>query len=163
MDTNKKTFKLLKRVSASFSAVVTGFSVVTTLLFRIRDRIEFTFIMSLISKLTTTVNLKRVRLNFGTVKLITAPLITINTKRVKLTYNLKERLKFTLTVLLKNRITWGMSMRQKLISTIGVKKVKITFNPSIFEFLKLLTFDPQTLATLDTEALGEMDYNGWTP
>ena len=163
MDTNKKTFSLFKRTSSSFSSVVTGFSVVTTLLFRIRDKIKLTFVMSLISKMTTTVNLRKVRLNFGTVKLITAPLITINAKRIKITYNLKERLKFNISILLKNRITWGMSMRQKMISTIGVKKVKITFNPSIFEFLKLLTLDPQTLATLDVKALGEMDYNGWTP
>ena len=82
---------------------------------------------------------------------------------MKITYIVRERLKFTLSILLKHRIIWGMSLRQKLITALGVKKVKITFNPSIFEFIKLSTLDPQTLLVLDTKYLGEVDVNGWTP
>ena len=143
--------------------VATGFSVVTTLLFRIRDRIEFTFFMELTQKIFTTINVKKIKLNFGIMKLLTKPTITFNLKRVKITYAIKERLKFTLSILLKHRITWGMSLRQKLITALGIKKIKITFTPSIFEFIKLSTLDPQTLLVLDAKYLGEVDINGWTP
>lgn len=162
MDTNKRIFKLIKQVSSSFYLTATGFSVVTTLLFRIRDKIKLTFIMSLITKFTQQIRIKRVKLSF-IIKLIEKPSILIRTK-IRLVSIMKEILKFTIPIFIRARVVWNMRLIQKFPpATISLKKIKITFTPQIFEFLKLSTFDPQTLATLDTKALGEMDYNGWTP
>lgn len=160
---NKKSFMIVQRIRQSFSMIINDFAVVTTFLFRIKDKISFTFIMSLLTKATTTMRVKRVRLTFGTVKLIQSTTETFNLKRVKITYSIKETLKFILSIGLKHRITWGMSQRQKVVTNLGIKKVKITFVPDLRTFIKLSTLDPQTLSTFDAGYLGSMDYTGYTP
>jgi len=163
MDKNKREFRLLKKTQSAFSAIADGFSVVTTFLFRIKDRILFNFVMKLSTKANTSINLKKIRLNFIQVKLKESLFPSFNLKKIRLSYVLKERLKAVTSILLKNRIVFGVSLRQKAIASIGIKKINITFSPLVREFIKLSTHDPQTLATLDLKKVGEMDYNGWTP
>lgn len=158
MNKNTKSYSVRLRNSKAFSFILVGFQFATSLFFRIRFKIPITFVPKLIGKLVTVINLKRVRLVISQMKLITKITQTISLKRVRLTFNLKQIMQFVTTVFIRNPISFAMSTRQKLISTMKTGILRVIVDPTLAVFFTLGDFDPDTLLTLDSLTLGDMDY-----
>jgi len=155
---NKQSFKLIKSVSKSFSLISTGISVATTLIARFISGVNTSFTPSFQMVFSIIMRSRTIKLTSMIMRLITRPLQSINSRRVKIVYSLRERLKATLPITILDTSSVFVSLRQKLVSTIVLKRIKATYSPTLATFFILGFFDPQTLATLDTETLGEMDY-----
>ena len=155
---NQKSFTLINRVSKTFPIIIANFAYAATLLFRIRDKIRLTFSPIFYINFIYTLTLKRIRLIISQVKLITKPTQTINLRRVRLIVVARERLKAVTTIYGRIRLTILSSARQKLVSSIVIKKIVLTISPTLAQFFTLGDFDPETLGTLDVQTLGEMDY-----
>lgn len=155
---NQKTFNLVNRVSKSFDLLISNFAYVATLLFRIAFKIGITFSPIFALKVIATINLRRIRIIVSQTKLITSITQTINARKVRLIYTMRETLKAVSTISLRLRMTPVSKAIQKVVSSIIIKKVVLTINPTLAQFFTLGYFDPQTLGDLDALTLGEMDY-----
>ena len=155
---NQKSFTLINRVSKTFPIIISNFAYAATLLFRIRDRIRLSFSPTFYIKFIYTLTLKRIRLIISQVKLITKPTQTIDLRRVRLIVTVRERLKAVTTIYGRLRLTIVSSARQKLVSSIIIKKIVLSITPTLAHFFTLGDFDPDTLGTLDVQTLGDMDY-----
>lgn len=155
---NEKTFDLTNKVSETFSMIISHFAFVTTLLFRIRDRLRLIILPSFSTKMTTLINLRKIKLVIGSTRLITSVAQTINTKRVSFIFSMKERLSLVASIYGRMRMTISSKAIQKAVTTILLKKITLTINPVIATFFTLGYFDPEILGDLDTLTLGEMDY-----
>jgi len=155
---NQKTFSLVNRVSKSFDLLINDFAYAATLLFRIAFKIGMSFSPTFALAAFTTINLRKIKLIISQVKLITSITQTINARRVRLIYTMRERLKAVSTISLRLRMTPVSKAIQKAVSSIIIKKVVLTIDPTLAQFFILGDFDPQTLGDLDALTLGEMDY-----
>jgi len=155
---NQKTFSLVNRVSKSFDLLINDFAYAATLLFRIAFKIGTSFSPTFALAAFTTINLRKIKLIISQVKLITSITQTINARRVRLIYTMRERLKAVSTISLRLRMTPVSKAIQKAVSSIIIKKVVLTIDPTLAQFFILGDFDPQTLGDLDALTLGEMDY-----
>lgn len=158
MDVNKRSFKLVNRISKTFQFAIANFEFATTLIFRIIQQIDTDFTMSLISKISTTISQRRIRIIISTVKLITNLTQILNSKYIKITYSMKQIMKFITVIDIEIPIAFVSKARQKLVTVMGQGKIHITATAVYAIFNLLGTFDPDTLGTLDTEILGDMDY-----
>jgi len=156
--TNEKTFTLINRVSKTFSLGIKNFAYAATLLFRIRDRIRLTFSPVFAVGLFSTISLRRVRLLFSQMKLITKITQTISLRRIRITYIFRQKMASFVTIFSRIRMTIISSARQKLVSSIIIKKITLAITPTLAQFFTLGDYDPDTLGTLDTLTLGDMDY-----
>ncbi len=155
---NQKTFSLVNRVSKSFDLLINDFAYAATLLFRIAFKIGMSFSPTFALAAFTTINLRKIKLIISQVKLITSITQTINARRVRLIYTMRERLKAVSTISLRLRMTPVSKAIQKAASSIIIKKIVLTIDPTLAQFFILGDFDPQTLGDLDALTLGEMDY-----
>lgn len=155
---NKKSFNLTSVSSKTFNLILSSFDYAVTFLFRIRNKIQITFISSLINKVTQTINLKKIKILISQVKLIVKPTQTINLKKIKFTAISKLIGKIISIIRIKNVITFISAARQKIISYIILKKIKFTFTAILATFFTLAYHDPSTLATMDVQTLADLDY-----
>ena len=155
---NKKSFNLTSVSSKTFSLILSSFDYAVTFLFRIRNKIQITFIASLINKLTQTINLKKIRIIISQVKLIVKPIQIFNLKKIKLVAVSKLIGKIISTINIKNTIVFISKAGQKIISLIILKKIKFTFTAILATFFTLAYHDPSTLATMDVQTLADLDY-----
>ena len=155
---NKKSFNLSVVVAKSFDIFVANFQAATTILFEIIERIEITFAASLRGKLLSTINVKRIRILLSQVKLRVSITQTINSKRITASYTFRQLLKAVTIASLRNPLTFISSARQKLITILSSKTVRILTDPILATFYILGNYDPDTLGTMDTETLGDLDY-----
>lgn len=155
---NKKSFNLKSVSSKTFNLILSSFDYAVTFLFRINNKIKIIFVASLINKITQTINLKKIRILISQVKLIVKPTQNINLKKIKFTVLSKLIGKVVSVIKIKNIITFISSARQKIISSIILKKIKFTFMPILATFFTLAYHDPSTLATMDIQTLGDLDY-----
>jgi hypothetical protein len=155
---NEKTFKLVTRVSKTFSLAVANFAFATTLLFIIRDRIILTFIPTIISSAVSIIKLRRVRVVISQVKLITKITQIINLRRVRIVYTYRETQKSISTFLLKVRLIIVSKATQKIVSSINLRRVILSISPTIATFFTLGDYDLDTLGAMDVETLGDLDY-----
>jgi hypothetical protein len=157
MPSKTKFFKLTSVNSKSFNLIVEAFDFAITLLFRIINHINITFVSSAIVSSFSTITLKKIKLVSAT-KLIGKIVSTINLKRIRLNIVAREIGKIIAIINIRNRIGFVSKAVQKSISTIILKKIKFTFTAILATFFTLGTYDPSTLATMDTETLGDLDY-----
>lgn len=155
---NKKSFNLTSVSSKTFNLILSSFDYAVTFLFRIRNKIQITFIASLINKVTQTINLKKIKILISQVKLIVKPTQTINLKKIKFTAISKLIGKVVSVIKIKNVITFISTARQKIISSIILKKIKFTFTAILATFFTLAYHDPSTLAAMDVQTLADLDY-----
>lgn len=155
---NKKSFNLISVSSKTFGLILSSFDYAVTFLFRINNKIKITFVSSLINKITQTVNLKKIRILISQVKLIVKPTQNINLKKIKFTALSKLIGKIISIIEIKNVITFISSARQRIISSIILKKIKFTFTAILATFFTLAYHDPSTLAAMDIQTLGDLDY-----
>lgn len=155
---NQKTFNLVNRISKSFDLIIDNFAYAATLLANFRSRIAITISPTFALSVFSTINLRRIRLVISQMKLIVKLTQTISLRRVRLVISVKERVSNLLTILGRLRITAVSSARQKLVTSIIIRKIVLTIDPTLAIFFTLGDFDPDTLGTLDVLTLGEMDY-----
>jgi len=155
---NKKSFNLTSVSSKTFNLILSSFDYAVTFLFRIRNKIQITFIASLINKVTQTINLKKIKILISQVKLIVKPTQTINLKKIKFTAISKLIGKIISIIRIKNVITFISTARQRIVSSIILKKIKIGFTAILATFFTLAYHDPSTLATMDIQTLADLDY-----
>lgn len=156
---NQKTFSLINRISETFSMRLSNFAFATTLLFRIRDKIKIVILPKFSTKMLTTINLRKVKVSIGVVKLITSIIQTINLKKISIVFTMSDRMSFLIDIYGRIRMTISSKAMQKLLSTIVIKKITLSINPVIATFFTLGYFDPEILGDLDTLTLGDMDYS----
>lgn len=154
---NQKSFKLINRISETFSMAISNFAYATTLLFRLSFRIGFITSPQISVQAVTNLIIKRIRIIISQVKLIANITQTINAKKISFVINFRQIVSNTLLVPFKLGITAISSARQKIVSTILIKKVVITASPTLATFFSLGYYDPETLGDLDGLTLGEMD------
>ena len=155
---NKKSFSITSVSSKTFSLILSSFDYAVTFLFRINNKIKITFVASLINKITQTINLKKIRILISQVKLIVKPTQVVNLKKIRLSIILRLVGKIISTIRIKNVITFISSARQKVISSIVLKKIKFTFTAILATFFTLAYHDPSTLAAMDIQTLADLDY-----
>jgi len=115
--------------------------------------------MSSIQKVVSLIRVKRIRIVISTVKLITKITQSINSKYIKIVYSIKEIMKFIIEINIGNPIFFISKARQKIIMLLSNGFLSIVATAVYAVFYLLGEFDPQTLGTLDTEILGDMDYS----
>lgn len=155
---NEKSFNLYNRIQKVFSLSVAHFAFAATLLLRIRLRLQMTFAPVFAINISSIIRLRRIRILISQVKLITKITQTINLRRVHLSIFAREIIKFVITYSSKIPILIVSTARQKLVSSIIIKKIVLTINPTLAQFFTLGDYDPDTLGSMDTETLGELDY-----
>ena len=155
---NKKSFNLTSVSSKTFNLILSSFDYAVTFLFRINNKIKITFVANLINKFTQTINLKKIKILISQVKLIVKPTQTVNLKTIKLVAISKLIGKIVSVIKIKNVITFISTARQKIVSSIILKKIKFTFTAILATFFTLAYHDPSTLAVMDIQTLADLDY-----
>lgn len=155
---NSKSFNIINRFSKSFSLVVEGFQFATSLFMRIRFKIPITFVTSAIANVFTNIRLRRIQITISPVKLIGKLVTTINLRRVRLNFSMKETGKIYTTIYGRVRLNLVTKAIQKIVTSINLRRINIAFDPTIAQFFTLGVYDPDTLGDWDAATLGQMDY-----
>lgn len=158
MTGNKKSFSLITVSSKTFRMILNNFDFAVTFLFRINNKIKITFISSLINKFVQTVNLKKIKILISQVKLITRIAQNLNLKRIRISINPKLIGKIISLINIRMPIAFISKARQKITSSIIMKKVNFSFSAILATFFTLGYYDPSDLATMDIKTLSELDY-----
>lgn len=158
MTGNKKSFNIVSVSSKAFSFILDSFDYAVTFLFRINNKIRISFIGSAIVKFTQIINLKRIRIIISQVKLIVKPTQIFNLKKIKILISSKLIGKISSILHIKNTILFISKARQRIISSIILKKISFVFTAILATFFTLGEYDPDTLATMDIKTLGDLDY-----
>lgn len=154
---NKKSFDLRVVYSKTFPLILSTFDYAVTFLFRIRNKISITFVSQLINKFVQTINLKRIRI-IASGKLIGKQTQTINLKRIKMIISTKLIGRIVSIIRLKKIITFVSTARQKIVSSIIIKKIKFGFTAILATFFTLANHDPSALSVMDVQTLADLDY-----
>ena len=154
---NRKSFRTKIRATKSFRMYIQDFAFAVTFLFRMREKIRLTFIPSFMVKPSLTINSRRIRLLLSS-RLITRMTQTISSRRIRLNFSMKEIQKAATTISAKHPMVFFIRSRQRIMTTINNGKLRVLVSPTIAQFFNLGTYDPQTLGTLDTKTLAQMDY-----
>ena len=158
MSANEKTFSLFTKTSKTFRLILTSFEYAITLITRIFMRIPITFITSAIFKVSQIMKLKRIRIVISQIKLRINQSQIFNLKRIRLVISVMERVKEMVDIIQRLNISFVSKVRQKISSTIILKKFLFSFIPTVATFYSLGYYDPLTLAAMDIKTLGDLDY-----
>lgn len=158
MTGNRKSFIVSIKDRKSFNLIMSYFDYAITFLFNINMKIRIGYVMSLFIKLLHNIFVKRIRILISKVKLITTITQTLNMKKLNLVFAFGQLLKFIINPKQYIDIVAYSVLRQKIVSVINMKKLKFATTLLLATFYPLSLYDPQTLLTLDTKTLGEMDY-----
>lgn len=154
---NKKSFVLIKRVSKSFKLLIDNFQIATTLLFRIIMRMPITFIISVGTRIISTISLK-INLVFSELKLIANIVQTIDDRNIGFIVSISQRLRSIVTIVQHHPILFPLKALLRMITIISEGFSHIGFTIILANFYNLAFFDPNDLGTLDSQTLGQMDY-----
>lgn len=155
---NKKLFNIKINYEKAFSVALSVFESVATLLFPMKIRIEFLFIMNVFSKSSSIINLKKITLMVSKVILVVKNSQTINLKRIFISVFVRETGKIFSTITLQHFMSFTSKLIQKTYSNINLKKLSFTFTAILASLYPLSTYDIQTLGTMDVVTLGNLDY-----
>ena len=159
MNVNKKTYNLYIRATKTFSLIILGFSKSASWPFRtIIKSIKITYLMKSIMKMITFLNLRKIKITISKTTLIGKIVSAINLKKIKLIIIAKIRTKIISVIYYRLKFSFVSKARQKLISIIKTGKLSFVLTPVLATFFTLSVYDPQTLGTLDTLTLGQMDF-----
>jgi hypothetical protein len=148
----------------SFNLTVFGFSINSTFLVNFKQKIKLTISGIILSTdWSFPLILKRPVFTIVNtlVKLTVKPLVTMVVKRPRFTLVLRQLVKPSITMVVK-RPMFALIMRlaDKVPSwVLEAPPVKFVFSPIVAKFHALWEYDNQTLATLDTMTLADMDYS----
>ncbi len=156
---NKKSFITKLVSSKSFTFILDNFDYAVTFLFRIKQRIPITFISHANLGSVSNIVLKKVKMVVSNSKLIGKVVSNITLKKVKLGLVAREIGKILFPITLKKiKLNAISRVIQKVVSSFGIKKIKIGFVGIYGTFYYLSTYDPQTLATMDSQTLSQLDF-----
>ena len=158
MNKNEKTFRLVNKISQSFSIIVTNFQYAATLITNIRLKLNLTFVPLLQMKLVTVMRLRKIRMTISTMKLIANMVQTISSRRINILTTLRQSMKAVVIIYVRQPITFVSKARQKLVSIISNGKLTLDATPNLVQLFLLGYFDPDTLGDWDASTLGAMDY-----
>jgi hypothetical protein len=154
---NKKSFVLVNRVSQKFSIMLSGFIYAVTFIFRIRPIINLSFIVTSLSKITQTINVKKIAIVISKTKLIANTVQTLNAKKISVIATMKELGKISIIMTSYSPIIAALRGDIKSYSSIS-NGLELAFSPIYAKFTILLELDSQTLGDLDILTLGDIDY-----
>jgi len=156
--TNKKSYNVSLRKKKSYKVSLFGFQYAATLIANIRQKLPITFVASLTTKLATTINVKRIRLIISKTSLIQKITQTISSRTIKTIMVMKLRQKLVTIISQKHPLLFSPKLRQRLGTTINNGILSLVMSPIVAIFFTLGDFDPDTLLTMDSQTLGELDY-----
>ncbi len=155
---NKKSFNLTAISSKTYNVILSSFDYAVTFLFRIRNKIRINFVSSAVVKFVSTFNLKKIKILISQVKLIVKPTQVINLKKIYINISSSLIGQIFSNITITNSIIFISTARQKIISSIILKKIKFSFTAILATFFTLAYHDPSTLATMDVQTLADLDY-----
>ncbi len=155
---NKKSFNLTAISSKTYNIILSSFDYAVTFLFRIRNKIRINFVSSAVVKFVSTFNLKKIKILISQVKLIVKPTQVINLKKIYINISSSLIGQIFSNITITNSIIFISTARQKIISSIILKKIKFSFTAILATFFTLAYHDPSTLATMDVQTLADLDY-----
>lgn len=158
MNKNETTFRLVNRISKDFSIIISNFEYAATLLANIRSKLRINLIMSLLTNISSSVLLRKIKISISQVKLITSLVQTINSKTIRISIVFRQRMSSIISIYLRNPISFVSKARQKILSTISDGKLIISTSPVFVILFTLGHWDVYTLLPLDSMTLGDMDY-----
>lgn len=158
MSGNKKNFRFSSVSSKTFSFILDYFEFSSSFVSRIRQYFKISFIMSIINQLFSNVRIKSPKLLFS-FKWKASFVRNIKIREIYVISIIKEIQKWTNNLKLATiKITSSIRSIEKRTLLLNIKKIKMETSMLRGIFYNLLVYDPQTLGTLDTKTLGEMDY-----
>jgi hypothetical protein len=156
---NKTSFITKLVSSKSFTFILDSFDYAVTFLLRIKQRIPITFVFHAKLGSISNITLNKIKMVVLNSKLIGKILSSFTIKKIKLTIIFREIGKILFPITLKKiKLTAISRAIQKAVSPFTIKKVKIGFAGIYGTFYYLSTYDPQTLATMDSQTLSQLDF-----
>jgi len=141
----------------AFSFILSGFVFAATLFFRIKSKINISFVPKFTTGMFSIINLRRVSISFiskATQKITQ----TIDAKRISFAITMSEIDKIIASFTQSTPISFIPSSIQKIITNVRAGKLVLSILPTLASFFLLGDYDPDTLATLDASTLGDLDY-----
>ena len=157
---NIKSFSLIKRVAKSFTLTLNGFAIATSLFITIRiPKIVMTALSKMYANSISAIRVPKIKITISKAALIGYVTQAIKVPYIKMAFSaMKQTMYSTTNIVLRIPFVIVSKARIKLITLIHVPKFVFTLIPIVALFYQLITYDPQTLRTLDTNTLGAMDY-----
>lgn len=157
-------FISILRNKHSFNLSVFGFSISTTFLVNIRQKIRMTITgMNLSTDWSFPLVVKKPTFTLvsNLIKLLSHQTISLSVKRPRFVFVMKQLIKPLQTInITKPSIALIMKLSEKIPSWIlPVPAVGIVFSPIVAKFHALWEYDSQTLSALDGTSLSDMDYS----
>lgn len=154
---NTRNFAIAVKSSKAFQFALDNFSKTTNWFINFVQNINMSASLLIIRRMSSTINLGTIRNVYDTVKLSTKATATILNGAVisavaKLTY------KVTSTITNSLVITWVMQFLSYAESTFNNKRIKMVLVMVTAAINTLGDFDGDTLAIMDAETLGSLDY-----
>lgn len=155
---NTKSFNLTNVASKSFTLILKAFDYALTFLFRIKQKIQITFVSHASMKAISNIVIKKIKMTISSVKFLAYNLLALNLKPVRIVSTIREIGKIASAINIGTIHQEFVShARQKIVSNIIIKKIKILWVATLGTFYTLASFDSETLSSLDIKMLAEMD------
>ena len=154
---NSKTFDLIRKTGKTLSIAISGFAASATFTFNNVFGLVIEYVVSLAMGAYATISLRTVSIGISVVKLSEKISQTISAKRISVIANIRETIKVASTIDGAIALIPLAALREKVLTSMS-NRVPITFAPILAQFNFLVAFDYLTLATVDVETLGDMDY-----
>ena len=161
---NTKTFTSYIRNTKAFNLVIDGIIYVTSWFLTIRiPRVRISSVISLTTKFVKTVIIPNIKITIpaSLVKLTQKISLTVSLKRIRIAITMKQLMKLPSTTLKVPKIFITNVTKEILRITsqnVLVPKIYLLATAIVAQYTTLAVFDPQTLGTLDTFMLQELDY-----
>jgi hypothetical protein len=155
----KKTFSINVVSSKAFSFIMNSFDYAVTFFFNVKQKFNISFVPTMQIRSTSDIILKKIKMAISRVNFIVKETSSVSIKRIKISIIVKEIGKVIFPITLRKiGISAIARLNQKVSTPVGLKKIKFVFTGVYGTFYRLSVYDPQTLGTLDTKTLGEMDF-----
>jgi hypothetical protein len=155
---NQKSFNLISRTTKSFNIILSFFDYAVTFIFRIKPKINLTFVMKAQTKWTQTIAVKRIVMTISKMALTMSQIQDFRIKPIRISGVLKGIVKFVINPKHKLDILFIMKAIQKVVTDLNFKRLRLGFTALLAKFFPLSDYDPDTLASMDTETLVDLDY-----
>jgi translation elongation factor EF-4 len=161
MSNNKKLFSLYLRNKTIFDPIyLSAFSFITTFIANLKtSSIRLLIIMTFLARMLSSIKVSRIRIvsvlrqTLKSITLIKIGKIGLMIAAVKMIQRIVAIQKIGKMV-----FSYKVSLRERISGyNAKISRIKFIFYPSYGTFIKLSTYDPQTLTALDSKTLGDMD------
>jgi hypothetical protein len=153
-----QSFSLVKISQKSFAFTLDFFDFITTSVFRIKQKINFLVNSSARIKHTTSIFIKKIKTTVLP-QYFQRHVQTIGIKPIGITISFRGDILISSQLMNMHKLILGFVSKVLGKVTADVRlKMSVDIVPQLGTINILGTFDPETLATLDTKTLGEMDF-----